>query len=107
LLILFDKTFIKAFDQNAQELYEKANNLELMLVRSRLEISKSSPEQVLQEVVDYLFFESYFKAYLFIFFCVSKEIQCLKAELKRKEDLLADTKEKVAQHENFLKSMIN
>lgn len=37
-------------DQNIQEIYEKAQTLETMLIRSRLEISQKAPEQVLQEV---------------------------------------------------------
>ena len=36
--------------------------------------------------------------------CFLKEIQCLKAELKRKDDILLDTKKKLAECENVLKS---
>ena len=44
------------------------------------------------------------KLLLFTFGNILKEIQCLKAELKRKEDLLADVKKKLSDSENILKS---
>jgi hypothetical protein len=44
------------------------------------------------------------KTILFSLF-LNKEIQCLKAELKRKEELLNDTKSKVKSFENNLKAL--
>lgn len=37
-------------EQNIQELYEKAQNLETMFIKSKLEICQKAPEQLLQEV---------------------------------------------------------
>jgi hypothetical protein len=61
-------------------MYQKARNLEIMFIRHRLEILKNSPEQLIQE-----------------------EISCLRAELKRKEELLNDAKQKVLAYEQSLK----
>ena len=52
----------------------------MMFLKYRLDILKSAPEQLVQE-----------------------EISCLRAELKRKEELLNDTKQKVFTYEQSLK----
>ncbi|CAF0713327.1 unnamed protein product [Brachionus calyciflorus] len=71
-------------EQTANELYEKANLLETAFLRHRLDITKESPEEFLKE-----------------------EIECLKAELNRKDELLQDTKKKIANCEQVLKNFGN
>ena len=42
--------FILAHEQNFNNLLEKSRNLELLLLKTRLDISRNSPELVLKEV---------------------------------------------------------
>ena len=61
-------------------MYQKARNLEIMFIKYRLDILKSSPEELVQE-----------------------EVSLLRAELKRKEELLNDAKQKILAYEQSLK----
>lgn len=69
-------------DQLVEELYDKAQTLETIILKHRLHFSRKMPEQLLKE-----------------------EIDCLKAELNRKEELLNDAKQKTEYCENVLRSM--
>ncbi|RNA33543.1 mediator of RNA polymerase II transcription subunit 28 [Brachionus plicatilis] len=71
-----------AIDQTVNELYEKAHVLETQFLRHRLEISKNCPDEFLNE-----------------------EIECLRAELIRKDELLTETKKKIAGCEQVLRNL--
>lgn len=72
----------KIIEQQTEDIYEKARNLERLFLNSRLEILKKEPDQFAKE-----------------------EISCLKAELARKDELLNDTKRKINGYEQTLKSV--
>lgn len=98
------KDFKIDIENSANDLYEKAQSLETMFLKYRLELSRNAPDQLLKEV----YYRFYFIGFRWATNKINyqKEIECLKAELKRKEDLLNDTKEKIALCENDLRLIL-